>query len=231
MMKFFKNTPKTKEQLHQQSFDFETSIHYLIEQSNKRMWLIAGVSGLIAILSIIAVLLLTPLKEVEPYVIRVDNTTGAVDIISVLNEEQITENEALDKHFIAQYVKSREGYFYDMLNNDYTLVQLFSIPSVAESYRALYQGDKARDVVFKNFVQVSVDILSITLADSNGTKTATIRTNLRTKNRNSGEENVSYKVVTLSYEYQIGKIDERHRLLNPLGFKVLTYRTDEEIRR
>lgn len=230
-MKFFKSTQKTKEQLHSQSFDFETSIHYLIEQSNKRMWLIASVSGLIAILLIIAVLLLTPLKEVEPYVIRVDNTTGAVDIISVLNEEQITNNEALDKHFIAQYVKSREGYFYDMLNNDYTLVQLFSTPSVAESYRAIYQGEKVRDVVFKNFVQVSVDILSITLTDSNGTKTATIRTNLRTKNRNSGEENVSYKVVTLSYEYQIGKIDERHRLLNPLGFKVLTYRTDEEIRR
>lgn len=195
------------------------------------MWLIAGVSGLIAILSIIAVLLLTPLKEVEPYVIRVDNTTGAVDIISILNEEQITGNEALDKHFIAQYVKAREGYFYDMLNSDYTLVQLLSTPSVAETYRALYQGDKARDAVLKNFVQISVDILSIVLTDSNGTKTATIRTNLRTKNRNSGEENVSYKVVTLSYEYQIGKIDEKHRLLNPLGFKVLTYRTDEEIRR
>ena len=230
-MKFFKSTQKTKEQLHSQSFDFETSIHYLIEQSNKRMWLIASVSGLIAILSIIAVLLLTPLKEVEPYVIRVDNVTGAVDIISILNEEQITGNEALDKHFIAQYVKAREGYFYDMLNNDYTLVQLLSTPSVAETYRALYQGDKARDAVLKNFVQIFVDILSIVLTDSNGVKTATIRTNLRTKNRNSGEENISYKVVTLSYEYQIGKIDERHRLLNPLGFKVLTYRTDEEIRR
>lgn len=226
-MKFFKE----KEKLHEQSFDFETSVHYLIEQSNKRMWLIASVSALIAILSIIAVLCLTPLKEVEPYVIRVDNTTGAVDIISILNEEQITGNEALDKHFIAQYVKSREGYFYDMLNSDYTLVQLLSTPSVAESYRALYQGDKARDVMLKNFVQISVDILSIVLTDSNGVKTATIRTNIKTKNKNSREESVQYKVVTMSYEYQIGKIDEKHRLLNPLGFKVLTYRTDEDIRR
>lgn len=60
--------------IYKDSMDFETSVKYLIEQSNKKAWLIAIV--LVAILSIIAVLLLTPLKTVEPYVIRVDNTTG-----------------------------------------------------------------------------------------------------------------------------------------------------------
>lgn len=62
--------------IYKDSMDFETSVKYLIEQSNKKAWLIAIVSVLVAILSIIAVLLLTPLKTVEPYVIRVDNTTG-----------------------------------------------------------------------------------------------------------------------------------------------------------
>lgn len=221
----------TKKELEQKSFDFETSIHYLIEQSNKRLWLIAFVSSFVCILSIIAVVVLTPLKKVEPYVIRVDNTTGAVDILTALDEKQITNDEALDKHFIAQYVKAREGYYYDLLNNDYTFVQLLSSPEVAESYRAIYKGDKARDVILKNSVEVIVDILSITLGESNGVKTATIRVNLRTKNKNSKDENLQYKVITLSYEYELGKVDEKYRILNPLGFKVLTYRVDEEMKR
>lgn len=91
--------------------DFESSIRYLVEQSNKRAWLIAFVSVGVAILSIVAVLLLTPLKTVEPYVIRVDNTTGMVDILTILDEEQISSIEALDKHFVAQYIKAREGYY------------------------------------------------------------------------------------------------------------------------
>ena len=36
-------------------------------------------------------------------------------------------------------------------------------------------------------------------------------------------------VVTLSYDYFLEAIREQDRLDNPLGFKVLNYRVDEEI--
>lgn len=215
--------------IYKDSMDFETSVKYLIEESNKKAWLIAIVSIVITILSIIAVLLLTPLKTVEPYVIRVDNTTGMVDILTLLDEEQITQNEALDKHFIGQYIKAREGYYFDMLNQDYIFTQLLSSPEVAESYRAIYSGENARDSKLGNFTKVEVNILSIVLGESNGTKTATARINLKSTNKNSHEQSVSTKVITLSYEYLLGAMNEENRLLNPLGFKVLNYRIDEEI--
>lgn len=179
--------------IYKDSMDFETSVKYLIEQSNKKAWLIAIVSVLVAILSIIAVLLLTPLKTVEPYVIRVDNTTGMVDILTVLDKEQITQNEALDKHFIGQYIKAREGYYFGMLNNDYTFTQLLSSPEVAESYRAIYSGENARDKRLGNFTRVEVNILSIVLGESNGVKTATARINLKTTNKNSKSNKRFYK--------------------------------------
>ncbi|EDO7342202.1 hypothetical protein GKJ49_08940 [Campylobacter coli] len=69
------------------AIDYEASFRYLIEKSNKRAWLIAFISIFIAIISIIAVVLLTPLKTIEPYVIRVDNTTGMVDILTMLDEK------------------------------------------------------------------------------------------------------------------------------------------------
>ena len=210
------------------ALDYEASFRYLIEQSNKRAWLISFVAIFIASLSLIAVVLLTPLKTIEPYVIRVDNTTGMVDILTLLDEKEITQNEALDKYFISQYIKAREGYYYELLNQDYLLTQLMSSENVANEYRALYEGDNARDQILKNSNEVSVQILSV-LGESNGVKTSTIRANITTKNLSSRGTSQATKVITLSYDYTLGKASEENRLLNPLGFKVLTYRIDNEV--
>lgn len=75
------------------AMDYEASFRYLIDKSNKRAWLIAFVSIFIAIISIVAVVLLTPLKTIEPYVIRVDNTTGMVDILTMLDEKEISSKQ------------------------------------------------------------------------------------------------------------------------------------------
>ncbi|EAK4517026.1 type IV secretion system protein [Campylobacter coli] len=212
------------------AMDYEASFRYLIDKSNKRAWLIAFVSIFIAIISIVAVVLLTPLKTIEPYVIRVDNTTGMVDILTMLDEKEISSNEALDKYFISQYVKAREGYYYELLNQDYLLTQLMSSEKVANEYRAWYEGENARDQILKNSNEVNVQILSIVLGNSNGVKTSTIRAKIITKNLNTRGLSESTKVITLSYDYILAKASEENRILNPLGFKVTNYRIDGEIR-
>ena len=212
------------------AMDYEASFRYLIDKSNKRAWLIAFVSIFIAIISIVAVVLLTPLKTIEPYVIRVDNTTGMVDILTMLDEKEISSNEALDKYFISQYVKAREGYYYELLNQDYLLTQLMSSEKVANEYRAWYEGENARDQILKNSNEVKVQILSIVLGNSNGVKTSTIRAKIITKNLNTRGLSESTKVITLSYDYILAKASEENRILNPLGFKVTNYRIDEEIK-
>ena len=212
------------------AMDYEASFRYLIDKSNKRAWLIAFVSIFIAIISIVAVVLLTPLKTIEPYVIRVDNTTGMVDILTILDEKEISSNEALDKYFISQYVKAREGYYYELLNQDYLLTQLMSSEKVANEYRAWYEGENARDQILKNSNEVNVQILSIVLGNSNGVKTSTIRAKIITKNLNTRGLSESTKVITLSYDYILAKASEENRILNPLGFKVTNYRIDEEIK-
>ncbi|HHD0209725.1 TPA: virB8 family protein [Campylobacter coli] len=212
------------------AIDYEASFRYLIEKSNKRAWLIAFISIFIAIISIIAVVLLTPLKTIEPYVIRVDNTTGMVDILTMLDEKEIKANEALDKYFISTYVKAREGYYYELLNQDYLLTQLMSSEKVANEYRSWYEGENARDQILKNSNEVNVQILSIVLGNSNGVKTSTIRAKIITKNLNTRGLSESTKVITLSYDYILAKASEENRILNPLGFKVTNYRIDEEIR-
>lgn len=215
------------------AISYEASIRYIAEQANKRAYFISGVALLIAIISVIAVCLLTPLKSVEPYVIRVDNTTGMVDIITSVNKAEFTGNEALDKYFATTYIKAREGYYYDILQSDYELVQILSYPSVASDYLRIYEGENSRDKVLKDDYEVEIDIVSVTLGNSAGAPTATIRFNQIT--RKKGEKiavSNKAKIVTLSYDYQPNTLTtEEERIKNPLGFKVSTYRVDDEIRR
>ncbi|TLD80361.1 VirB8 family type IV secretion system protein [Helicobacter trogontum] len=220
-----------KETHYNEALSYEASMRYMIEQSNKRAWLIAFIGIALSFLSVIALVLLVPLKTVQPYVIRVDNTTGMVDIITALKKEDITGNEALDKYFISEYVKKREGYYYDMLNSDYVTTQLLSSDKVAQEYRAIYEGENARDKIFKNTIEVKANILSITLGESAGVKTSTIRIQTTTTNQTSKLKTESVKIVTLSYDYYPNDAKESVRLANPLGFKVLTYRVDNEVQK
>lgn len=216
------------------AISYEASIRYLVEKSNRRAWLIAFLSIFISIISVTAVVFLTPLKSVEPYVIRVDNTTGMVDIITSVNQtEFVSDNEALDKYFTTSYVKIREGYFYNILQNDYTTVQIWSSPEVSSDYLKIYEGDNSRVDILKNRTEIDVEINSVTLGNSNGMKMATIRFNQIYKDAKSRTiTNKKAKIVTLAYDYSPQSlITENERLINPLGFKVLTYRVDDEVER
>lgn len=54
------------------------------ERSKRLAWFVAIVASVLACVSVAAVVALTPLKTVEPFVIRVDNSTGIVDVVSAM---------------------------------------------------------------------------------------------------------------------------------------------------
>lgn len=219
----------------QTAISYVASIRYLVEKSNKRAWLIAIISAIIALASICAIAYMAPLKQAIPYVIRVDNTTGMVDIITSVKDSEFSSNEALDKYFTSLYVKTREGYYYNLLTQDYTLTQIFSSPQVAQDYVKIYEGANARQEILKADNEVSIDINSVVLGESANIKTATIRFNATTNvlnDKGRSAVQTSAKVATLSYEYSPADLTtEDERLKNPLGFKVTTYRIDDEIKR
>ena len=91
----------------------------------KQLWR-APWRGLLAVLLLVAAL--TPLKTVEPFVVRVDRTTGAVDVMSGLKGE-VTPNEAVSKYFIGQYVRAREGWLPAAAEENFRLVAILSAPA------------------------------------------------------------------------------------------------------
>ncbi|MBN6059384.1 virB8 family protein [Aggregatibacter actinomycetemcomitans] len=205
----------------------------LIEKSETRAWHVAKVSWVISLILGAVIVSILPLREVIPFLVR-DNGSGIPEVITRLDAETLTTDEAMDKHFISQYVKTREGYYFNTIVHDYELIQKMSSEDVAFDYRQVYEGKNARDQILGNTNDVTPEIISIVLSSSRGPqgeeiKLATVRVRLIQRNLSTHEEITKNIVVSLTYEYLPTKnIVEGFRMENPLGFIVTHYRVDNE---
>jgi len=212
-----------------EALDFELKLSDILQKSNTRAWIITFIS-LILLCVVILLYIFKPLIKTEPFVIQVDKSTGLTQMLSSVSEKTIEYNEAIDKFFASQYVIKREQYHYDLLSNDYFYTQLSSTKKVAEEYRKIYAGKGARNKILGYRTEQSVKVLSVTLGKSAGIKNATLRIEITTKTKGVITD-TRIKIVTLSYAYLPAlKTTEKERLLNPLGFKVSTYRVDAEVK-
>ncbi len=199
-----------------------------IERSNRVAWSIAIVSGLIAGISIFAVAGLTPLKTVEPFVVRVDNSTGIVDVVSALTSTAGTYDEAVTKYFAARYVRAREGYIWSEAQENFRTVALLSTQAEQTRFAALYRGSNAESPqnIYGRAATARIDIASISLINQNVVSVRYMRTITR-----GDDVRTTHWVATLTYSYANAPMSSTDRLVNPLGFVVSDYRADpEEVR-
>lgn len=211
------------------ALDYETARSYLITKSNKTAWLITYISLALIVMLGVALIFLIPLKKSELMVVKVDEN-GFIDIITQLDEQVISTTEAIDKSFVYRYVKTKEQYYFETLNQDFETVQMFSSPAVQKKYvEDMTHKEKGKATILKDKKFIEVKILSIVLTNKNDEKIATVRveTNFKSKNEDDGIKEI--KVITLTYDYLPIKQNASLRLENPLGFIVNSYRIDEEI--
>src|SRR6185312_12906092 len=101
------------------AIDWESSRVHLIELSERRAWKIAMAAVITTLLSWIALVLLLPLKESVPYLIKVNKESGAHEILTHLDSKTVTQDEVMDKYWVSNYVRAREGYDWYTLKKDY----------------------------------------------------------------------------------------------------------------
>lgn len=205
---------------------FETSRIDLIKQSNKRAWIISGVCLAVTVTAISAVALLTPLKTVEPYVIRVDNNTGQTDIVYALKEQQISKDEQMDRYWLKNYVTFRESYDWFTVQSNYDATMMLSGEKEQRQLAEFFNSDAAPYKIMKNDLRADVKITSISYVGD----LAQVRFERRVRDlRDTREEPIVQKLIaTIAYQYVNTKVSQEERLINPLGFKVESYKTDIE---
>jgi type IV secretion system protein VirB8 len=177
----------------------------------------------VAVLEAGALMALLPLKTVEPFVIRVDNSTGIVDVVSALTGPQ-TYDDQVKRYFAAKYVQGREGFVASEAEPTFKTVTLMSAAAEQQRFVDGYRGSNPQSpqVVFKGATS-RVAVRSISMLSKNVVAVRYLRTVTR------GEEvKTTHWIATLTINFSGEAMSSGDRLINPLGFQVVDYRADPE---
>lgn len=186
---------------------------------------VAGVSALLAAMAIGAVMMLTPLKTVEPYMVLVDKTTGYAEAVREMRHNEtnsLTENEAIIIAEITRYIINRETA--DPMDTRARARDIQMSTSTSE-YQAYVRRVRARLADLPPGSRREVSIRSVVPNPAN--KSATVRFSTQRVGTNSTSE-PQYWIATLTYDFVALDIEMQFRYLNPLGFIVRDYRVDPE---
>ncbi len=198
-----------------------------LENSRKWILIIAAILAFVAIAQAIALIVLVPLKTVEPYTLLVDKQTGYVEELRPLQGATITPDEALTRSFLVQYVLAREGFDIDTLQRDYRKVYLWSAGRVRAGYVSSVQAGNPSSPLARlpRQTRLEAEVRSVSmLSDS----TAMVRYNLTRLDRSGQLRDLGARVSVLRWTYSGEPMTVEDRLINPLGFQVTRYSSDVE---
>lgn len=204
---------------------WDKSINLSLRSSRNRAWYVAGFMGIIALLSIVAVVSILPLKEFVPYVITVDKTTGYMEVSRGLLPGPLTQDDAVTQSNIARYVLSRETYDQVDQERHFKFVTLHSDGDAFEEYSKVWNGSNPDNPALVYGYEVAIHPYIKSIAFLND-RTATIRFS-RTR-KEGGRERLSHWVAIMTFRYVDRPTDMTQRFENPLGFQVGSYRIEQE---
>lgn len=198
-----------------------------IEKSRKTAWRVATVAGATTLVMAVALSLLTPLKKTEPFVIRVDNSTGIVDVVESLNDGKVNYDEAVNKFFTQWYVRYREGYSMELSEDYYSYVGMLSAPAEQKKYFDYFQPKNPLSPlnVFGKTAKVKLRIKSTSFIKEN---VALVRYVKDVYRDGADKPESTHWAATITFKYSGAPMKESERAINPLGFQVSEYRNDPD---
>lgn len=197
------------------------------ERSKRLAWTVAACACVLATVAVGTVAALTPLKTVEPFVVRVDRATGAVDVMTGLKgTDRLTYDEAVSKYFLALYVRTREGWLPQAAEANFRQVSILSTPDEQQRW-----GDAFRPINPQSpqvlWGQTAVSLIEVRAISFVSPKVANVRFHRIVRQAQQTIE--SDWIATVAFGYTKAPMNEADRLRNPLGFQVTSYRADPEV--
>jgi len=195
-------------------------------------WIVAAAGWSCAVLGALALLLLLPLKRVEPFVVRVDSSTGIVDVVPVYSGGAAPE-QTVTRYFLTHYVSVCERFNFATAESDYEECGAFHGAQRNQAWYALWNPNNPASPlnVHKDgsTVRVQVESVSFFQRASGVTDLAQVRYLKAERAGTGAEERTSHWIATIQYAYTHPAADPRVRRWNPLGFKVVELTTEPEV--
>ncbi len=175
-----------------------------------------------------------PLKSVEPFVVQIDEKSGAVELVESRSLKEYSANEALLRHFAVSYIQARERYNFYTFKEDINQVRVMSDRDVMFSYRQEISPDNPQSPLnkFGTTMERRLYTKSFTFLNKNTSLgQSQVQATMIVQEIGQGRMPQQYVMtVTLTCVFDPNFVPgDEDRILNPLGFKVVAYRTDKDI--
>ena len=195
-------------------------------------WWVAAAGWMCAVTSALALVVLMPLKRVDPFVVRVDSSTGVVDVVPVY-AGRATPEEAVTRYFLTHYLTVCERFNFATAESDYEECGAFHSAQRNQAWYALWSATNPASPlnVHKDGSTIRVQVNSVSFfTRSNGLSDLAQVRYLKAARQGSGaEETFSHWAATIQYAYAEPAKDPKTRRWNPLGFKIVDLRSEPEV--
>jgi type IV secretion system protein VirB8 len=224
-------TPAIQEYFREaESWDADRAAQF--RRSARTAWWVAGAGWLCAVASAIALALLMPLKRVDPFVVRVDNSTGVVDVVPVY-AGRATAEESVTRYFLTHYLTVCERFNFATAESDYEECGAFHSAQRNQAWYALWTATNPASPlnVHKDgsTVRVQVNSVSFFTRSSGLSDLAQVRYLKAARQGAGAEETFTHWVANIQFAYADPAKDPKTRRWNPLGFKIVDFRTEPEV--
>jgi len=193
---------------------------------------VAGAGWLAVLLLSGALITLMPLKRVEPFLIRVDNTTGVVDSVPMYTGSSAMP-ETLTRYLLTHYVTVCERFNYATAESDYEECGSFHSAQRNQAWYALWNPNNPASPLntYKDGTTVRAQVTSVSFFKrANGVgDLAQVRYVKAKRLAGSANEELTHWIATLQYAYADPSSDPKVRGWNPLGFKIVDFRPEPEV--
>jgi len=209
--------------------DFERSKTEEAYKSRNLAWKVAGVFGVAFLLSAAsASIAIFKRTEPQPTVITLEKGTGISKIERTVLDAADHFDEVTDKHWLSEYVKYRESYEWFEISTSYDIIKLMSSPAVFDEYSNSVYAKTAPLELLKDKGRLRVFDVTVSFVGS----TAQVHFSVEKLNQsgvNTDDSPVKRYIATIAYQYENRPMTEQERMINNLGFTVVSYRIDEEV--
>lgn len=198
-----------------------------LAKSRSAAWMVAGVAVAVAIANSVSTAALVTRQPDPPVVIRVNDTTGTVDVVSRLKAGDTTYDEVQRKYWTEQYVRLREGFSKELAEDSYYAVGLMSGNAEQKRYADGFNPKNATSplIVYGDTGKVRIRVKGSSFIKSN---VLLVRYSREVEKPGQERPEVTHLAATVVFKYSGSPMSERDRRINPLGYQVMEYRIDPD---
>lgn len=185
--------------------------------------------------AVMAVAGISDSKIFEPFVVQIEDKTGALTRVDTRAAERYKSEPAVIKYFLAKYVEARESYNIDSYQHFYyTVVRMLSNGEVYGGFRqTLTEGNADNPLKLARNSFRDVEIKSISFLEKRNRNTnskvqesdiAQVRMVIRQKQAQSNQVEKEWNyIATIGYGFFPLDLSEQQLYINPLGFQITSY--------